>query len=51
MSAKAVAYHVPAKNSTIYTTKTDQPKRQMTKSERAAEKNTSNGILAKNKTA
>ena len=48
MSAKA-ACPVQGKNSMIYMTKTDLPKKLRKKSERAAEKNTSNGILAKNK--
>ena len=49
MSAKAVAYPVQGKNSTTYMTKTDQTEKLKRKSDRTAEKNTSNGILAKNK--
>jgi hypothetical protein len=49
MSAKAAVYPVQGKNSMIYMTKTDQAKKLRKKSERTAEKNTSNGILAKNK--
>jgi hypothetical protein len=49
MSAKAAAYRVQGKNSTTYMTKTVRLKKLKKKSDRTAEKNTSNGILAKNK--
>jgi hypothetical protein len=50
MSAKAAVYPVQGRNSTTYMTRTGQLKRLKRKSDRTAEKNTSNGILAKNKT-
>ncbi len=49
MSVKAAAYLVQGRNSTTYMTRTDQPKKPRKKSGRTAEKNTSNGTLAKNK--
>ncbi len=49
MSAKAVAYPVQDRNSTTYMTRIGQPMKLTKKSDRTAEKNTSNGILAKNK--
>jgi Tfp pilus assembly protein PilF len=49
MSAKAVAYPVQDRNSMTCTTKTGQPKKLRKKLDRTAEKNTSNGTLAKNK--
>ena len=51
MSAKAVAYPVQDRNSTTYMTRTDQPMKPRKKLDRTAEKNTLNGILAKNKFA
>jgi hypothetical protein len=50
MSAKAVAYRVQGRNSMTCMTRTGQPKKARKKSNKTAEKNTSNGILAKNKT-
>jgi hypothetical protein len=49
MSARAVGYLVQVKNSTMHVTKTDQPMRPPKKPVKTAKKNTSNGILAKNK--
>jgi hypothetical protein len=40
MFAKAAAYPVQGKNSTTYTTRTDQPKKLRKKLGRTAEKNT-----------
>ncbi len=51
MSAKAVAYLVQGKNSMICMTRTDPPMKLRKKLDRTAEKNTLNGILAKNKIA
>jgi len=51
MSAKAAAYHAQVKNSMITRTKTGLMTRQKRKLDRIAEKNTSNGILARNKLA
>ena len=51
MSAKAAVYPVQGKNSMTYMTKTDQQMKARKKLDRTAEKNTSNGILAKNKIA
>jgi hypothetical protein len=48
MSAKAAVYHVQGRNSTTSMTGTDQPRKPRKKSERTAEKNISNGTLAKN---
>jgi hypothetical protein len=49
MSAKAVAYPVQDRNSTTYTTRTDLRMKPRKKLDKPAEKNTLNGILAKNK--
>ena len=49
MSAKAAAYLVQGRNSTTYMTRIAQPMKPTKKLDRTAEKNTSNGILAKNK--
>jgi hypothetical protein len=51
MSVKAVVYPVQGRNLMICTTRTDPPLNLRMKLERAAEKNTSNGILAKNNLA
>jgi hypothetical protein len=49
MFARAAAYRVQGKNSTTCTTRTDLNKKLKLRNEKPAEKNTSNGILAKNK--
>ena len=49
MFAKAAVYPVQGRNSTIYTTRTDQLMKLRKKLDKTAEKNTLNGILAKNK--
>ena len=49
MFAKAAVYHALGKNSMTTETKIGQPKKQPKKRKKTAEKNTSNGILAKNK--
>jgi len=49
MSAKAAAYLVQGRNSTIYMTRTGQLLNLPKKSVRTAEKNTLNGTLAKNR--
>jgi hypothetical protein len=51
MSAKAVAYPARGRNSMIYMTRTGQPMKPTKKLGRTAEKNTLNGILARNKFA
>ncbi len=48
MSAKAVAYPVQDRNSMTCMTRTDQQMKPKKKSDKTAEKNTLNGILAKN---
>jgi hypothetical protein len=40
MFAKAAAYHAQGRNSTTYTTRTDQPRKQRKSRGKAAEKNT-----------
>ena len=49
MFVKAAAYPVRDRNSTIYTTRTDPLRKLRKKLDKAAEKNTLSGILAKNK--
>ena len=51
MSAKAAVYPVQDRNSMTYMTRTDQLMKLRKKLDRTAEKNTLNGILAKNKIA
>ncbi len=51
MFAKAVAYPVQDRNSMTCTTRTDQLMKLRKKLDKTAEKNTLNGILAKNKIA
>jgi hypothetical protein len=48
MFVRAAAYPVPDRNSTIYMTRTDLPRKLRKKLDKAAEKNTLSGILAKN---
>jgi hypothetical protein len=49
MSAKAAVYLAQGRNLTTFTTRTGHPKKTRKKNARTAEKNTSNGILVKNK--
>ncbi len=49
MSAKAAVYPAQGRNSMTYMTRIDQLMKLMKKLDRTAEKNTLNGILAKNK--
>jgi len=49
MSAKAVVYPAQAKSSMIYMIRTDPLMKPKKKLDRTAEKNTLNGILAKNR--
>ncbi len=49
MFARVAGYPVQVRNSTIYTTRTDQLMKLRKKLDKAAEKNTLSGILAKNK--
>jgi hypothetical protein len=49
MSAKVAAYPVQGRNLTTFTTRTGHPKKPRKKNGRTAEKNTSNGTLAKNR--
>jgi hypothetical protein len=50
MSAKVAAYPAQDRNSMTCMTRTDQPKKLRKKTDRTAERNTSNGTLAKNRT-
>ena len=50
MYVKAAVYPVQDRNSMTCTTRTGQPKKPRKKLDRTAEKSTSNGTLAKNKT-
>jgi hypothetical protein len=49
MSAKAAVYPVQGRNSMTYMTRTGQQMKPTMKLDRTAEKNTLNGILARNK--
>lgn len=49
MSAKAAVYLALGKNSMIYMIRTGQNTKQKKKSDKTAEKNTSNGILARSR--